>query len=416
MRRILTYSLLMMLLPATLWGQSLRKAVPEYDFARFDKNRIEFQGDSSAFERLFEKMDSVLFLGKGNLRVLHIGGSHVQAGTMTRQLRNDLLSLRPALDGGRGLVFPFSAAHTNNPSSFTVNYEGSWKVTKNVQREPDHRLGLTGISLSASDDKASVMVTTVARDPKPSDPTFRFNEVKVLGYSSAGERIPVVVLAKGDTLVGCKAQEDSCWSFWLPSLTDSVRIATKGQGEFTLTGIFLDNPFPGISVTGIGVNGASLGSYSKCPDLENDLKLVNPDLVIFAVGINDATATNFSVDDFVVRYKALVSRVRSVNPDCALLFVSNNDSFRRIRRKGYVVNSNGKLAEQGFMRLGKECDAGFWDLFDIMGGLGSMRKWEEAGLAKRDKIHFTETGYDLVGDLLFNALMDKYMNHLKTSR
>ncbi len=416
MRRALIYSLLILLLPATLCGQSLRKAVPEYDFARFDKSRIEFQGDSSAFERLFEKMDSVLFLGKGNLRVLHIGGSHVQAGTMTRQLRNDLLSLRSALDGGRGLVFPFSAAHTNNPSSFTVNYEGSWKVTRNVQREPDHRLGLTGISLSASDDKASVMVTTVARDPKPSDPTFRFNEVKVLGYSSAGERIPVVVLAKGDTLVGCKAPEDSCWSFGLPALTDSVRIATKGHGEFTLTGIFLDNPFPGISVTGIGVNGASLGSYSKCPDLENDLRLVNPDLVIFAVGINDATATNFSVENFVTRYKVLVSRVRSVNPDCALLFVSNNDSFRRIRRKGYVVNTNGRLAEQGFARLGKECDAGFWDLFDIMGGLGSMRKWEEAGLAKRDKIHFTETGYDLVGDLLFNALMDKYMNHLKTSR
>lgn len=414
MRRFLTYSLLFLLLPATLWGQSLRKAVPEYDFARFDKNRIGFQGDSSAFERLFKKMDSVLFLGKGNLRIMHIGGSHVQAGTLTRQLRNDLLSLRTALDGGRGLVFPFSAAHTNNPSSFTTSYEGSWKVTKNVQREPDHRLGLTGISLSASDDKASVMVTTVARDPKPQDPTFRFNEVKVLGYSSAGERVPVVVLAKGDTLQGCRA--DSCWSFGLPAFADSVKIATKGHGEFTLTGIFLDNPFPGISVTGIGVNGASLGSYSKCPDLMNDLRLVNPDLVILAVGINDATAANFSVDDFVARYKVLVSQIRSVNPDCALLFVSNNDSFRRIRRKGYVVNSNGKLAEQSFLRLGKDCDAGVWDLFDIMGGLGSMRKWEEAGLAKRDKIHFTEKGYELVGDLLFNALMDKYVEHLKKGK
>jgi len=169
-------------------------------------------------------------------------------------------------------------------------------------------------------------------------------------------------------------------------------------------------------VTGIGVNGASLGSYSKCTDLVNDLRLVKPDLVIFGIGINDATAANFSVEDFVARYKVLVSQVRSVNPDCALLFISNNDSFRRVRRKGYVVNTNGQLAEQGFLRLGKDCDAGVWDLFDIMGGLGSMRKWEAAGLAKRDKIHFTETGYELVGDLLFNALMDKYMNHLKTSR
>ena len=415
MRRFLTYSLLFLLLPATLWGQSLRKAVPEYDFARFEKNKIEFHGDSSAFERLFLKMDSVLFMGCGNLRIMHIGGSHVQAGTLTRRLRNDFLSLRPALDGGRGLVFPFSAAHTNNPSSFTTSYEGSWKVTKNVQREPDHRLGLTGIALSASDDKASVMITTVARDPEPQDPTFRFNDVRVLGYSSEGERVPVVVLAKGDTLSGCNV-EDSTWSFALPALTDSVRVATKGKGEFTLTGIFLDNPFPGFTVTGIGVNGASLGSYAKCPDLLNDLSLVNPDLVIFAVGINDATAANFSVDEFVGRYKELVSQVRSVNPDCALLFVSNNDSFRRIRRKGYVVNANGQLAEQAFLRLGKECGAGVWNLFDIMGGLGSMRKWEEAGLAKRDKIHFTEAGYELVGDLLFNALMDEYMEHLKKAK
>lgn len=307
MRRILTYSLLLMLLPATLWGQSLRKAVPEYDFARFEKNKIEFHGDSSAFERLFLKMDSVLFMGCGNLRIMHIGGSHVQAGTLTRRLRNDFLSLRPALDGGRGLVFPFSAAHTNNPSSFTTSYEGSWKVTKNVQRDPDHRLGLTGIALSASDDKASVMITTVARDPEPQDPTFRFNDVRVLGYSSEGERVPVVVLAKGDTLSGCHV-EDSTWSFALPALADSVRVATKGKGEFTLTGIFLDNPFPGFTVTGIGVNGASLGSYSKCPDLMNDLRLVNPDLVILAVGINDATAANFSVDDLSRAIRCLCRR------------------------------------------------------------------------------------------------------------
>ena len=69
-----------------------------------------------------------------------------------------------------------------------------------------------------------------------------------------------------------------------------IRDRTKGKGEFILTGIFLDNPFPGLTVTGIGVNGASLGSYAKCPDLLNDLSLVNPDLVIFAVGINDAVS------------------------------------------------------------------------------------------------------------------------------
>ena len=112
------YSLALMLLPAVLCAQTVRRPVPSLEFACFDSNRIVFRGDSSAFETFFRKMDRVLFERNTNLRIMHIGGSHVQAGTMTRQLRNDLLALGDSLDGGRGLVFPFSAAKTNNPSSF----------------------------------------------------------------------------------------------------------------------------------------------------------------------------------------------------------------------------------------------------------------------------------------------------------
>ena len=56
------------------------------------------------------------------------------------------------------------------------------------------------------------------------------------------------------------------------------------------------------------------------------------------------------------------------------------------------------------------------DFFDIMGGLESMKKWEEAGLAKRDKIHFTEEGYAIIGDLMFNALMAGYVNYRRNRR
>ena len=42
-----------------------------------------------------------------------------------------------------------------------------------------------------------------------------------------------------------------------------------------------------------------------------------------------------------------------------------------------------------------------------------MKKWEAAGLAKRDKIHFTDEGYVILGDLLYNALMAKYIEHLR---
>jgi lysophospholipase L1-like esterase len=34
-----------------------------------------------------------------------------------------------------------------------------------------------------------------------------------------------------------------------------------------------------------------------------------------------------------------------------------------------------------------------------------MQEWEKAGLAAKDKIHFTKTGYQLLGDMFFEAMM-----------
>ncbi len=253
-------------------------------------------------------------------------------------------------------------------------------------------------------------MTAIARDPWLSEPKFSFDTVRVLGYSSAS-REPLVLSAT-DTLRGRKASNDSSWLFALPAFTDSVKVITRGEGEFTLTGLQLISSCPGITVSEIGVNGASLGSYAKCADLERDLALLHPDLIIFGIGINDASGPNFSEDEFVLKYKRLIDRIHSVAPDCAILFLTNNDSCRRIRKRGYVTNPNGAVAERAFLRLGKDLGAGVWDQFEIMGGLESMRKWESAGLAQRDKIHFTESGYEVLGDLLYNALMDRYVKHL----
>ena len=415
MRKLAAYSLAaLLLIPSVLLGQTVRKEVPDLEFASFERNKIVFLGDSSAFEKAFAKMDGALLTGSGNFRIMHIGGSHVQGGTLTRRFRNDLLALGDGIEGGRGMVFPFTAAKTNTPSSYRSRYEGEWEATKNVKRDLPRRLGLTGMAVTTSDSTASVKIVLKARNATPADPDFKFDRLNILGYATDGERFPVVVLDSGDTLQGVRVEDKSCWSYLLPESQDSVKVAVAGKrGELTLTGIYLDNPSPGISVTGIGVNGAAVPSYLRCEDFERELRMVNPDLVIFAIGINDASGKDFTQEDFIAKYKVLVSRVRSVNPDCALLFVSNNDSFKRVRRRVYAVNRNGLEAEEAFFRLCQDCGGGYWDMFDIMGGLGSMKHWEEAGLARRDKIHFTDEGYTILGDLLFNAFMAKYIEHLR---
>ena len=157
-----------------------------------------------------------------------------------------------------------------------------------------------------------------------------------------------------------------------------------------------------------GVNGAKLTTWlDKCPDLERDLRLVNPDLAILALGINDSacTAKDFKPGRFKDNYRRLIEMIHRVNPDCAIIFITNNDSYRYIR-KGMAYNENAPAVRKAMMELAGEYGAGVWDLYGLMGGAHSVQRWKNLGLVKPDRLHFTDEGYTLLGDLFFEALME----------
>ena len=415
MRRLpLVILLFFSVLMASAQTRPLMRSLPEYGFAHFDRNHIQYPGDSLAMERFFQKMDSVVFLGQGNLNIIHIGGSHVQAGVFTQQFRDNLLEIAPDLIGGQYFVFPFSAGGTNNPSHYIVRYSGDWSYSRNaVRKETDKRMGLAGAAITTSDENASVSIISREKKATSRSPQFAFNKVTVIGFSDTDDTAPVVSI-DGKTILGKYDEDLSTFTFTLPRFTDSVCICFDSvPGEFTITGILLENGMPGINVHGVGVNGASVPSYLRCDDFERDLELIKPDLIIFGIGINDASEKDFDKEIFKSNYAQLIEIMQRVNPDCALLFMSNNDSFKKLKKKKYQVNTNGLLVEIAVNEMGRKYNAGVWDQFDIMGGLKSMQKWQNANLAQKDKVHFTTAGYELMGDLLYNALIERYMEHLR---
>ena len=63
--------------------------------------------------------------------------------------------------------------------------------------------------------------------------------------------------------------------------------------------------------------------------------------------------------------------------------------------------------------LAKQTRGAVFDQFEIMGGMTSMYKWYTHKLAKYDRVHFTNEGYVLMGNLFYNAFlhaMKKYQN------
>lgn len=380
----------------------LSQAQEEYPFIRYDANELRYDSAAAPLQAFFQRWQRVAETGSGSINIVHIGGSHVQAGMLSNTVRCRLLAAYPALVGPRGMLFPYSAAaKCNNPADYRIHCHERVLLNRCVAKEHERPLGLCGIAVTAADTVTEVQV--VLNEPRVDYATSR---VVVLGRSSQG----VVPYLRIDGREVPPSYVDSLtdrFIFNLSQTVDSFGVVLPCQpGEqFTLTGLYLGNRRDGISFHAIGVNGAAVPDYLRCQHFSRDLRLLHPDAVIFGIGINDASGPNFDTAVFRRNYLQLIDSIRAVNPDCAFIFVTNNDSFRKTGRRKYTVNANGALARDVFYRLAAETGGAVWDQFEIMGGLRSMDHWRKAKLGRPDRVHFTAAGYRLLGDLLADALL-----------
>ena len=155
MKRIL----LILTLLAAFWPADAQnryhRRIPSMPYARVNRNALQFPGGASAdFDLFLRKLDSLVVSGRGDVRILHVGGSHVQGGMWTNTLRKNLMSLRYGMDGGRGLVFPYAAAGTNTPLGYQTSYTGTWTSSRCLK--PETVMGVTGMTVSTADTSATV--------------------------------------------------------------------------------------------------------------------------------------------------------------------------------------------------------------------------------------------------------------------
>ena len=364
--------------------QSVAQDIPYYKFIRYSANVLHYDSASPSINRLLNRWERLQTTHQGNISIVHIGGSHVQAGSLTNAVRCNIMADNPDLVGPRGMIFPYSAAaKCNNPADYRVHCPQKMILTRNVYKDHTYPLGLCGIAVTASDTLTEIAIKL--NEPRVD---YATNRIILLGHSDQGV-VPRLRLENRVVYPSYIDNRTDRYLFNLGQTVDSFCIVLPcREGDmFSVTGILLDNRQAGFSYHSIGVNGASVPDYLRCRNFVRDLRLLHPDVVIFGIGINDASGTNFDTAAFRQNYLQLVDSVRAVNPDCAFIFVTNNDSFRKVKRR-YNVNNNGALARE------------------VLGGLKSMNTWYKNGLAQKDRVHFTSAGYQLVGDLFYQALND----------
>ena len=104
-----------------------------------------------------------------------------------------------------------------------------------------------------------------------------------------------------------------------------------------------------------------------------------------------------------------------LNPNTNFIFTTPGDSYRK-SKKGYVKNPNVRNAKETIIQYCLDKNYAYWNLYEIMGGFGSMQKWFNTKLSVKDKIHFSTKGYILQGEMLYYAIYKSYNNYLQRNK
>ncbi len=376
----------------------------QYPFIKYEKNTIITPADSNYLEGLYDKFDQIINYGEGKINIIHIGGSHIQADIYTNQIRKRFQSLQYDMNGGRGMVFPYRIAKTNNPSNYRVSYTGNWEYSKNTQYKRTGVLGLSGISVTTMDKRASIKI-----DPNPDSlKSYTFTQVKIF-HSLSSYQINIITqdsVYKGiyDSIYGYSTftVKESC------VLNVSFSIADSINEQISVYGISLENDDPGVVYHAIGVNGAKLKSYLGCEYYSQHISALNPDLVIFSIGTNDGNTRYFDSDKYYSEYERLIELTKIAVPNAYIMITVPNDCYMYKR----YVNPNTQKLRSEIFTLAKKNNYAIWDLYSIMGGLNSSMEWYRYGLMRYDRIHFNRQGYLLKGDLFVTAFLKGWERNL----
>lgn len=380
-------------------------AVPTkiYPFVNTVGNRIT---NNSALDSFYKKLQALKQTAHGTVSIVHIGDSHLQAGSLTAVVRAGLQSFFG--NAGRGIVFPYQLAKSNAPEDIASSSNIQWKYNRVAHPELSGNPGIAGfyISTTAADARINLWLKEDSLN------STAFSTVKLFIDTSHSWLLHAA--GRKDYAVDGVLSKDSLYhqiDLSIPATGFSLTADSGSDTDRVFYGASLENNKPGILYHSIGVNGAKYDSYSNAPAFLQQMPALKADLYIISMGTNEAQALNIDADAFTASVRSFVNKLLAASPGAAVLITTPADSY-----------FNGKMLSKPMSDLNKilqstAASSGYalWDLYGLTGRYGSSRSWMSAGLMSHDKIHYNKAGYELQGRLLLSALSKGYNDFLSKS-
>ncbi len=345
--------------------------------------------DSTTDSRIFLQSFYASLAESGNkaVRVLHYGDSQIEEDRMSQQIREALQSKY----GGSGAgLMPLAQTIPSRTvrqqlrmnDRFIQPAQGPRRYLVYGPKRDQREDGLYGVmgqvavmndSLVRGSEELTAVCTPL--DGRPRYTQWRVYADSSVHYSFAGDS---VFLSGQGKVYGLSQQSD--------------------------TGVIVDN---------IPMRGC-LGLVFTKMDREQLVTFYreeNVQLIIMQFGGNAIPSNKNpgTIQGIVKGLRQQVQYLRSCAPQASILFIGPSDMLTQIDGE-WQTYPMVPYMDKLLRKMALEENIAYFSLYRWMGGVGSMARWQEIGLAGSDGVHFTRSGARKAGNAVANWLLEPMGN------
>ena len=361
-----------------------------------------------AFGRLFASLDE-----HGQVAILHYGDSQIEGDRISGVLRNVWQNRWGGY--GPGLQAPVPLVQ-----SFAVrqSHTGPWKRhTRYGRRDTtdlDERYGMLACYAEIPDAPPGFHCLSIEPEPRNHKQFGRWDGIR-LWHDTVRQDCPVY--ADGQPFDTLRAGTPP-GLLMVPSPAPDPATRSFTPSELCFDGIppriFGVEPMGrGVQWHGVPMRGSSGTLFRKLEraHFSAQLKALSPDLILLQYGGNMVPYCEEVAD--AERYSGwFSSQIRlfhRILPQAAILVIGPSDMSEK-QGVDWTTYPLLPAIRDALKQAAMDNGAAYWDLFEVMGGTGSMPAWvaSEPPLAGPDHVHFTPLGAKKVGTLLDRAFLSAY--------
>ena len=358
-------------------------------------SRIYLPDDNYAyFNTFFEKAASAKSQGK-TVRVVHYGDSQIELDRISSNLRSFFQSKFGG--GGPGLLPIVQTVPTATVSQWASESFTAYSSYGMGERDSEG-YGIMGKYYRMYGSGSCTFSRT------------RTNHVRLLFKDRKGGFSAVLKDKNSeyaDTLQADSATGFKILEWWLPASTSSFSLHFSGTAD--LYGVMVDNG-SGVAVDNIPMRGCAGTIFTKLgPTLSQSYRRTDVGMLVLQYGGNamPGMSGKSGVDYYAKEVGRQIRYLKSIYPDTPILFIGPADMATKVNGELQSYPLISYMVE-ALKREALANGAAFWNIYEVMGGNGSIIRWTNNGWAGADYVHFSPAGATKIGNYLVDAFETIY--------